>query len=97
MSNYRIAIMWAEQTTKLTTGFVYSDRFFEPFSNKKVRKSIVSELLKKNVVVWSDSKLGAFLFKRGDVRLTINKHQNLMSGIWTEGDNMIILPTVEAN
>ena len=97
MSNKKIAITWADKTTKKATGFVYSDRFFEPFTNPQTRSKIVNELLNRNVIVWSDTQEGAFLFKKGDARLKVVSDGNIKIGSWTENDNIMILPALSIN
>jgi hypothetical protein len=95
MSNKSIAISWASKQVKSASGFVYSNAFFKPFSNTNTRKKIVEELKLQNVVVWTDTKDGAFLFKKGDSRLKIHTVGNQQGAIWCEGDNRMILPIVE--
>lgn len=94
MSNKNIAITWADKTTKQATGFVYSDRFFEPFTNPQTRSKIVNELLNRNVIVWSDNQTGAFLFKKGDSRLSIEFNGQYKVGVWSENGNLMLLPAI---
>lgn len=96
MSNKNIAIQWATKQIKKATGFVYSDQFFSPFTNPDTRNKIVQELLSKGVVVWSDLKGGAFLFKKGDSRLKTSTNGVIKVGAWIEGNQILILPEVAA-
>ena len=95
MSNKHIAINLAVQQTKNTAGFVYSDKFFEPFSNFETRNKITSELLKRNVIAWTDTKNGAFLFRKDDSRLTVHSDGNNKVGIWIEDENILMLPATQ--
>lgn len=95
MSNKHIAINWAVQQTKKATGFIYSDKFFEPFSNIQTRNKIAKELLNKNVIAWTDNKTGAFLFRKDDTRLTIESDGNHKVGIWMEGEKILLLPATQ--
>lgn len=93
MSNKHIAINWAIKTVKQSTGFVYSDQFFRPFSNIETRKKISRVLLINNVVVWPDPVEGAFLFKKNDSRLKIITDGGHQGAVWQEGSNVMVLPT----
>lgn len=97
MSNKHIAITWAKKQVSFATGLVYSDQFFKPFTNIVTRKKIAKELLENNVIVWSDSKDGAFLFKKGDPRLIINSNDEFLVGMWHGKDKLISLPTIKLN
>ena len=94
MSNKNIAINWAIKTVKKASGFVYSDQFFQPFSNPETRDKIEGELLANNIVVWSDQYGGAFLFNKNDPRLTISNHGQLKGAVWIDGDNVLVLPSM---
>lgn len=95
MSNKDIAINWAAETINKTTGFIYSDEFFMPFNNK-TRKKIIDDLNDKNIVVWPDPKYGAFLFKKGDPRLTMKTSGKVKVGAWIEDDSVLILNALAA-
>ena len=95
MSNKHIAISWAVQQTNKTTGFVYSDKFFEPFSNFDTRNKISKELLDRNVIVWTDTRDGAFLFRKDDSRLTVQSNGKIKVGIWMENENILMLPATQ--
>ena len=92
--NKLIAIKWATDSVKNCPSFVYSDQFFKPFSNPSTQKKISAELDKLNVVVWSDTKGGAFLFRKNDKRLTVVAHGQFKSGTWIENSNVMILPLI---
>lgn len=94
MNNKQIAINWANKTVKGATGFVYSDSFFKPFNSQYTRNKIINELASKGVVVWSDTNGGAFLFKNGDTRLSINNNGQHKVGIWCENNNLLVLPAI---
>jgi hypothetical protein len=99
MSNKSIAINWAQKQVRATTGFVYSDAFFKPFTNLDTRKKITRDLAKVNVVVWSDTKDGAFIFRKSDSRLQIVSDGQVQVGAWTEGADtespkVMILPAI---
>lgn len=99
MSNKSIAINWAQKQVQAASGFVYSDVFFKPFTNLDTRKKIVNELAKVNVVVWSDTKQGAFIFRKNDSRLNIVSDGTIQVGAWTEGADtdsprVMILPAI---
>ena len=94
MSNKNIAINWAIKTVKKASGFVYSDLFFQPFSNPETRNRIEAELLANNIVVWPDQSGGAFLFNKNDPRLTVSSHGQLKGAIWIENDNVLVLPSI---
>ena len=101
MSNKSLAINWAQKQVRATTGFVYSDAFFKPFTNQDTRKKITRELAKVNVVVWSDTKDGAFIFRKSDSRLQIVSDGQIQVGAWTEGADtespkVMILPAIPA-
>lgn len=95
-SNKHIAISWAIKQVTVASGFVYSDKFFGPFSALNNRNKIVTELEKKGVIAWSDTKEGAFLFKKNDRRLSIVKKNNVQIGMWIEGENVMLLPPLHA-
>jgi hypothetical protein len=97
MSNKHIAINWAVQQTKNATGFVYSNKFFEPFTNFDTRKKITNELLARNVIVWTDTRDGAFLFRKGDSRLTIKSDGKTKVGVWMEDEKILVLPATQVN
>ena len=97
MSNKHIAINWAVIQTKKATGFVYSNKFFEPFTNVDTRNKITKELLARNVIVWTDTKDGAFLFKKGDSRLTVESDGKTKVGVWMEDENILLLPATQVN
>ena len=92
MSNKHIAINWAVKQTKNASGFVYSDKFFEPFTNINSRNKITKELLARNVIVWTDTKDGAFLFKQNDPRLIVETDGEIKVGIWMEEKKVLFLP-----
>ena len=92
MSNKHIAIGWAKKQVNSASGFIYSDQFFRPFTNLGTRRKIVKVLFDNNVIAWTDTKDGAFLFRRGDPRLLINTCGDTQAGIWMEDDKMMILP-----
>ena len=94
MSNKHIAIKWATATVKAAPSFVYSDQFFKPFSNQITRRKITQELAKNGVVVWTDTKEGAFLFRANDTRLTIAKDANTKIGVYADGESMMFLPAI---
>lgn len=94
MSNKHIAIKWATATVKQAPSFVYSDQFFKPFSNQITRRKITQELAKNGVVVWTDTKEGAFLFRASDTRLTIAKEADVKVGIYHDGENVMVLPAI---
>jgi hypothetical protein len=99
MSNKSIAINWAQKQVRSARGFVYSDAFFKPFTNLDTRKKITRELAKVNVVVWSDTKDGAFIFRKSDSRLEIVSDGQIQVGVWTQGADtespqVIILPAM---
>lgn len=96
MSNKHIAIKWATATVKTAPSFVYSDQFFKPFSNEITRRKISDELAKNGVIVWSDTKEGAFLFRANDTRLQIVKDANVKSGVYSDNNNILMLPTIYA-
>lgn len=96
MSNKQIAINWATKQVNQATGFVYSDKFFIPFTNPHTRNKITNDLLSKNVVVWPDNFEGAFLFKKGDPRLKIHSNGTLKAGVWIENENILLLPQMNA-
>lgn len=95
MSNKHIAINWAVQQTNKTNGFVYSDKFFEPFSNFDTRNKISKELLDRNVIAWTDTKDGAFLFRKNDSRLTVKSDGKTRVGMWIKNENVLLLPATE--
>jgi hypothetical protein len=97
MSNKHIAINWAVQQTKNTTGFVYSDKFFEPFTNFNTRNKITQELLARNVIAWTDTRDGVFLFNKGDSRLTVESDGKIKVGVWMEDENILVLPATQVN
>lgn len=92
MSNKHIAINWAVKQVKAASGFVYSDQFFSPFS-ESMKKKIATELSKYGVLVWGDTKQGAFLFKCNDKRLLRNTNGTQEAAVWHETDKIMILPT----
>jgi len=94
MSNKHIAIKWATATVKAAPSFVYSDQFFKPFSNQKTCHKIALELLKNGVVVWPDTKEGAFLFRANDPRLMIAKEADVKVAVYHDGENTMILPAI---
>ena len=96
MSNKHIAIKWATATVNTAPTFVYSDQFFKPFSNQKTCHKIALELLKNGVVVWPDTKEGAFLFRANDPRLKIVGDANVKIGIYHDGENIMTLPAIHA-
>jgi|688.fasta_scaffold1436020_1 hypothetical protein len=98
MSNKHIAIKWATATVKTAPSFVYSDQFFKPFSNEITRRKISEELAKNGVVVWSDTKEGAFLFRASDTRLQIIKDAkaNVKIGAYSDNGNVLMLPPIHA-
>ena len=94
MSNKHIAIEWAAREIRRTPGFIYSDQFFQPFSNQQTRAKIVQELEKRGVYVCSDTKEGAFIFRKNDSRFRFIEAEGLRGGVWQEGENVMILPLV---
>jgi len=92
MSNKHIAIKWATTQAKTAGSFVYSDQFFKPFTNLSTRRKIVQELAKQGVIAWTDTKEGAFLFRSGDARLTIESKDGVRVGAWCENGNIMVLP-----
>jgi hypothetical protein len=94
MSNKHIAIKWATATVKTAPSFVYSNQFFKPFSNQITRRKITQELAKNGVVVWTDTKEGAFLFRANDPRLTIAKDATTKVGSYIDGETVMILPAM---
>jgi len=96
MSNKHIAIKWATATLKTAPSFVYSDQFFKPFSNQITRRKITQELAKNGVVVWTDTKEGAFLFRANDKRLMIAKEADVKVAIYHDGENTMVLPALPA-
>jgi len=98
MSNKDIAIKFAKEMLEESPGFVYSDKFFQPFG-KGVRHAIIRELDKIDIIAWSDTKQGAFLFHKNDNRLAITELENHKGAVWTEtvGDTprVMILPILE--
>lgn len=97
MSNKHIAITWAVKQTNNTTGFVYSEKFFEPFTNFDTRNNITKELLVKNIIAWTDTRDGAFLFKKNDPRLTVESDGKIKVGVWMEDENILLLPATQVN
>ena len=97
MSNKHIAINWAVQQTKKATGFVYSDKFFEPFTNLDTRNKITKELLARNIIAWTDTRDGAFLFRKDDSRLTVESDGKTKVGVWMEEENILMLPATQVN
>jgi len=93
MSNKHIAIKWATATVKTAPSFVYSDQFFTPFSNESTRRKITQELAKNGVLVWSDTKEGAFLFRANDPKLTIKQDANVKVGMYVD-ENVLMLPAL---
>ena len=93
MSNKHIAIKWATATVKTAPSFVYSDQFFKPFSNESTRRKITQELAKNGVLVWSDTKEGAFLFRANDPKLTIKQDANVKVGMYVD-ENVLMLPAL---
>ena len=96
MSNKHIAINWASKTVRSTRRLVYSDKFFQPFSNPATRQKIVRELDRVGVTVWSDTKIGAFLIPKNDSRLTVSTDGQVKIGAWCDGETIVMLPAVEA-
>ena len=94
MSNKKIAINWATKQVNSASGFVYSDQFFKPFINFDTRKKIINQLYENNVIAWSDTKDGAFLFKRNDARLHIESNDHIKAGAWIEDEIIILLPSM---
>ena len=94
MSNKHIAISWAENSVKNNKSLVYSDQFFKPFSNTKTRKKIVDTLDKNGIVAWSDSKDGAFLFRKNDPRCIVSENNNYRAAVWEDNGNLIVFPTL---
>lgn len=94
MSNKKIAIKWATEQVNLASGFVYSDQFFKPFTNFDTRKKIINQLYENNVIAWTDTKDGAFLFKRNDSRLRIESNGQIQAGVWMEDENILLLPSM---
>ena len=94
MNNKKIAITWAIEQVNIATGFVYSDQFFRPFKSIDTHKMIIRELYKNNVIVWFDTKEGAFLFKRNDSRLRIESNGQIQVGLWMEDENILLLPSM---
>lgn len=95
MCNKQITISWAESAIQSATGFVYSDKFFEPFNKESTRSEIIDELFKRDIVVWPDTKRGAFLFKKDDPRLYKLSRNEVQVGAWVESSNVLLLPTIE--
>ena len=94
MSNKKIAIKWAIEQVNSASGFVYSDQFFKPFTDIDARKNIINQLYTNNVIAWSDTKEGAFLFKKDDSRLHIESNGHLKAGAWIEGEKILLLPSM---
>ena len=94
MSNKKIAIKWATEQVNSASGFVYSDQFFKPFNNFDTRKKIINQLYENNVIAWSDTKDGAFLFKRNDARLHIESNGYIKAAAWIEEEKILLLPSM---
>ena len=95
MSNKHMAINWASKMVRSTRKLVYSDKFFQPFSNLTTRQKIVRELDQAGVVVWSDTKIGAFLIPKNDSRLTVSTDGQVKIGAWCDGETIVMLPVLE--
>ena len=94
MSNKHIAINWATKMVKDSKKLVFSDQFFQPFTNVKTREKIVKELDARGVIVWANpANDNAFLMRKGDARLTVHSDGKIRVAIWADGNNLTVLPT----
>ena len=92
MSNFKIAIDWSIKTVLGLKMLVLSDQFFTPFK-RTMRERLIRDLDAKGVLVWAvEGSDMAILTPKDDPRLARFEQDGQVGGVWTDGDQVTVLP-----